>query len=156
MLPRLPLAVTDFRELQSSVDIPEGHVYVDKTPYIREMLDGPRCQFLIRPRRFGKSLLVSTLVALFRGETEAFQQTWIRDHWNWEQETRPVLHLSLGIRNVHDPVELQQRLCRYLWWHAGEVAPAIFNRNQPVIPEQHVFRQSPDEMLTAYLNWLYR
>ncbi len=155
MLPRLPLAVTNFRELLPSADVPEGHIYVDKTPAIRQMLDGPRCQFLIRPRRFGKSLLVSTLASLFRGEVETFQHTWIRDHWHWEQETRPVLHLSLGIRNVQEPAELQQRLCRYLWWHAGEVAPAIFNQNQPVIPEQHVFRQSPDEMLAAYLAWIY-
>ena len=52
--------------------------------------------FLSRPRRFGKSLLLSTLHELFLGSQELFKETWIADKWDWSQKN-PVIHLSFSI-----------------------------------------------------------
>ncbi len=60
-LKHLPVGLQEFRDV-----IQEGCVYVDKTQNIHELLSAPKCPyFLARPRRFGKSLLISTLEALF-------------------------------------------------------------------------------------------
>ncbi len=62
----LPIGVQSFRDLRQM-----GFVYVDKTPYIRKLLSG-KFYFLSRPRRFGKSLFLSTLKAYFLGQKELF------------------------------------------------------------------------------------
>jgi hypothetical protein len=59
-------------------------VYVDKTEVIYRMITGGRIYFLSRPRRFGKSLLVSTLEALFKGQKDLFEGLYIYDKWDWE------------------------------------------------------------------------
>ena len=51
--------------------------------------------FLSRPRRFGKSLIVSTLAELFRGSHELFKGTWIEDKWDWTQQS-PIIHISFS------------------------------------------------------------
>lgn len=77
-------------------------IYVDKTERIYEMIQYSRYLFLSRPRRFGKSLLVSTLEYLFRGKKELFKGLWIEDKWEWEEY--PVIRLDfskiLGNRNL--------------------------------------------------------
>lgn len=68
--------IPDFEAIISSGDT----VYVDKTGYIRQMLDsGERFFFISRPRRFGKSLMCSTLDALFSGKKELFNALSIAD-----------------------------------------------------------------------------
>lgn len=59
---KLPIGIQTFSELI------EGNYYVDKTALIAELIDSGKYYFLARPRRFGKSLLVSTLKSLFAGE----------------------------------------------------------------------------------------
>ncbi|MCY4314994.1 MAG: AAA family ATPase, partial [Roseovarius sp.] len=59
---RLPIGIQDFDRLRST-----GSYYVDKTPLIRDLIERGDHWFLSRPRRFGKSLLISTLKALFEG-----------------------------------------------------------------------------------------
>ena len=68
-------------------------VYVDKTQMIHRLVTKGKYSFLSRPRRFGKSLLVSTMKALFWGKKELFQETWIYDNWDWSK-TNPVIHFS--------------------------------------------------------------
>ncbi|MDR1022253.1 MAG: AAA family ATPase, partial [Prevotellaceae bacterium] len=58
-------------------------LYVDKTEAIHRMITGGRVYFLSRPRRFGKSLLVSTLEAIFRGKKDLFEGLYIYDKWEW-------------------------------------------------------------------------
>ncbi|MCY4261241.1 MAG: AAA family ATPase, partial [Rhodobacteraceae bacterium] len=60
---RLPIGIQDFATIRSG-----DFYYVDKTPLIRQLVDGGRHYFLSRPRRFGKSLLVDTIKALFEGQ----------------------------------------------------------------------------------------
>ena len=76
-----------------------GFVYVDKTAQIYELAkptaDG--IYYLPRPRRFGKSLMISTLKALFQGRRELFRGLAIeRTDWDWEKEVYPVLHLDMS------------------------------------------------------------
>ncbi|MDR2140485.1 MAG: AAA family ATPase [Deltaproteobacteria bacterium] len=62
----LPLDVYDFKEI-----IEGGHLYIDKTDLLFELIRGKQ-RFLSRPRRFGKSLFLTTLAAIFRGQAELF------------------------------------------------------------------------------------
>ena len=76
--------------------IENGFVYVDKTATIRELLrDGKAQYFLARPRRFGKSLLVSTLKAVFQGRRELFKGLAI-DASDHDWKAYPVIHLDMG------------------------------------------------------------
>ncbi len=75
---------------------------MDKTRQVYELATGGKYYFLSRPRRFGKSLLVSTFKALFEGSKELFEGLWIEEHWDWER-TNPVIHLrfsSLGYKSL--------------------------------------------------------
>ncbi len=65
---KLPLGLQTFREIREG-----GYYYVDKTGYIRRLVDGGKHYFLSRPRRFGKSLLVDTIKELFEGSAELFE-----------------------------------------------------------------------------------
>ncbi len=65
---KLPLGIQTFREIREG-----GYYYVDKTGYIRRLVDGGKHYFLSRPRRFGKSLLVDTIKELFEGGEELFR-----------------------------------------------------------------------------------
>ncbi len=86
----LPIGIQDFETIRS-----EGFYYADKTPLIRRLVEDGRHYFLSRPRRFGKSLLVSTLKALFEGRKDLFQGLDIDNHWDWSV-THPVVRLSFG------------------------------------------------------------
>ena len=74
-----------------------GFAYVDKTDVLLPLVDMSMGKqfFIARPRRFGKSLLISTLHSLFAGEREFFQGLAIEPKWDWSQKW-PVIHLDLG------------------------------------------------------------
>lgn len=85
----LPIEIQYFNEMHEG-----NYIYVDKTKYIfhlAEKLAAP--YFLSRPRRFGKSLIVSTLKELFSGRKDLFKGLWIENKWDWTK-TNPVIHLS--------------------------------------------------------------
>ena len=76
-----------------------GFVYVDKTDRLYELakMQSDRIYYLPRPRRFGKSLMISTLKALFQGKRELFRGLKIEQtDWDWEREVYPVLHLDMS------------------------------------------------------------
>ena len=84
----LPLSRQSFRKLR------EGNcIYVDKTQLIYNLASDENMYFLSRPRRFGKSVLLSTIHELFKGSKELFDDTWIVDKWDWTQKS-PVIHIS--------------------------------------------------------------
>lgn len=70
----------------------ENCIYVDKTQYIYELINRDSNCFLSRPRRFGKSLLVSTFKELFSSSKDLFKNCWIYDKIEWE--AYPILHLD--------------------------------------------------------------
>ncbi|MEZ4988153.1 MAG: AAA family ATPase [Saprospiraceae bacterium] len=73
---------------------------VDKTRHIYNVLENGLYFFLSRPRRFGKSLLLSTMNELYCGAKELFEGLWIYDQWDWEANQRScdlveVCHFSV-------------------------------------------------------------
>ena len=106
----LPLGVQSFAKIMEA-----ECVYVDKTELIYRLVTksmGP--VFLARPRRFGKSLLCSTLAALFEGRRELFSGLAI-DSLNWDWKKHPVIHIDLNPANyVNGTVELLSAVRRYL------------------------------------------
>lgn len=87
---KLPIGLQTFSEL-----INENYYYVDKTPLISRMRKTGKYYFLSRPRRFGKSLLISTLKSAFSGEEDLFKGLYLADHWDWSKHY-PVIHISFG------------------------------------------------------------
>jgi hypothetical protein len=95
----LPIGIQTFENL-----IQEGYVYVDKTNFVSEIACQGKYYFLSRPRRFGKSLFLSTLKAAFEGKRELFKGLYLYDNWDWD-ETNPVILISFGsgvMRSVQD------------------------------------------------------
>ena len=91
---RLPIGIQDFASIRE-----EGFCYVDKTARIHQLITGSgRAFFLSRPRRFGKSLLCSTLGAIFEGRRELFNGLAI-DSLDWEWKKHPVITLDLNPGN---------------------------------------------------------
>ena len=87
---KYPVGIQTFSEI-----IRQGYVYVDKTDLVWQMSHYAKFIFLSRPRRFGKSLLTTTLDSFFRGEKELFEGLKIMDY-EQEWESYPVIHLDLS------------------------------------------------------------
>ena len=88
-----------------------GYLYVDKTQYIYELVREFKGQyFLARPRRFGKSLLISTLKAIFLGQRELFDGLYITNT-DYDWQTYPVIHLDLGTAAAQTAEGLEEALC---------------------------------------------
>jgi hypothetical protein len=87
-------------------------VYVDKTEVIYRMITSGRIYFLSRPRRFGKSLLVSTLEAIFKGRKKLFKGLYIYDKWKWKQY--PVIKIDWTKINHSTPEEMKESLVLHL------------------------------------------
>ena len=90
---KLPVGIQDFEDLRTN-----GYLYVDKTAYIYRLATTGKPYFLGRPRRFGKSLLISTLQAYFLGKKELFEGLAIA---NLEKEwiKYPVFHLDMNVES---------------------------------------------------------
>ncbi|MFM8373874.1 MAG: AAA family ATPase, partial [Bacteroidota bacterium] len=102
MAAKLPLGLQDFRSI-----IEGGYKYIDKTRYLYQMASTGKYYFLSRPRRFGKSITISTLHELYNGSRELFKGLWIEDKWDWNRKN-PVIRMSftsisyqsLGLRDA--------------------------------------------------------
>ncbi len=86
----LPIGIQTFERL-----INEGYVYIDKTKYLYDFAVKGGYYFISRPRRFGKSLTVTTLKSLFKGKKELFKDLWIYDKIEWQEH--PVIHIDFNI-----------------------------------------------------------
>ncbi|MDE6271689.1 MAG: AAA family ATPase, partial [Muribaculaceae bacterium] len=104
---KYPVGVQSFPEIREG-----GYLYVDKTAYIK-MLSNGKYYFLSRPRRFGKSLLLSTLEAYFQGRRDLFEGLAI-DSLTDDWDPHPVLHLDLNNRQYKDEGSLEAELNAHL------------------------------------------
>lgn len=104
-LPNLPIGKSSFESIRRANDL-----YVDKTRHIFRMVDEGEYYFMSRPRRFGKSLTVSTLKCLFEGKKELFEGLWITKHGDWEWKTHPVILIDFNEIPRHNPDIFQQTL----------------------------------------------
>ena len=101
---KLPIGMQTFRKIR------EGrYYYVDKTAYIRHLLDKGEHYFLSRPRRFGKSLFLDTCKELFEGNEPLFEGLAIHDRWDWSVR-HPVLRLSFGSGHFKEPGYLHEEV----------------------------------------------
>ncbi|MDR2171216.1 MAG: AAA family ATPase, partial [Planctomycetaceae bacterium] len=105
---KLPIGVQSFEILRN-----DNYLYVDKTEIIYQLLSDGRVLFLSRPRRFGKSLLVSTIEALFKGQKELFEGLYIYDKWDWSQNY-PVIRIDWTLIDHSTPEKMEAGLSIYL------------------------------------------
>ncbi len=105
---KLPIGIQTFRKIRE-----ENCYYVDKTAYMRQLVDEGSHFFLSRPRRFGKSLFLDTLKELFEGNAPLFEGLDIHDHWDWSVR-HPVVRLSFGSGNFKEPGYLQANVMEQL------------------------------------------
>ena len=109
----MPIGVQSFKVLRN-----DRYLYVDKTKYITQLVTSSRVYFLSRPRRFGKSLFLSTLSAYFLGQKELFkglclekaeeEQAVLENRAAWQEY--PVLYLDFNIGKYTDSGALNERL----------------------------------------------
>jgi hypothetical protein len=102
---KLPIGIHAFDKL-----IKEDYLYVDKTEHIYQLITRSPYYFIARPRRFGKSLLVSTLKELFLGNKELFEHLWIGKQSNYGWPQHPVVYLNLSDLDCHTPSSLKADL----------------------------------------------
>ena len=107
----LPIGVQDFFQIRQ-----DDLLYVDKTAKLLQLIQNGRRYFLSRPRRFGKSLTLSTLEAMFKGEVELFKELkaeeWVKKQ---AEKSFSVLKLDMsGLRRYRNAEELNISIIRYL------------------------------------------
>ncbi len=110
----LPIGIQSFRRIRE-----RDCYYVDKTALIGQLIEQGDHYFLSRPRRFGKSLLLDTLQALFEGHEALFRGLAIHEHWDWRPaQAHPVLRFSFDAgyhrldaleRNLHTQLAVLER-----------------------------------------------
>ncbi|UTC78500.1 ATP-binding protein [Treponema sp. OMZ 799] len=112
---KMPIGIQSFEKL-----ITNGFLYVDKTEYVWNLIKNPAPYFLSRPRRFGKSLLLSTLKAYFLGQKELFKGLAIEKLEEGEKGKReiwqqyPVLYLDFNIAKYETREDLESLLNNHL------------------------------------------
>jgi hypothetical protein len=103
MTRKLPVGIQDFETIRA-----ENYLYVDKTALIYQMITRGQAYFLSRPRRFGKSLLVSTLHAIFQGKRQLFNDLWIgKSDYTWQEY--PIIGLNMAIAVISSSAELLEQ-----------------------------------------------
>ena len=131
----LPGGIQSFEKLISN-----DYLYIDKTKQIYELAKQNNPLFISRPRRFGKSLMCSTLEALFTGKKELFKGLWIENSdWTWEKH--PVLHFDFSSIARSTPEELKNSIA----WNLDIIgeenkidtsnAPTIVDKLKLLIPK---------------------
>lgn len=105
---KYPIGIQNFEDLRRN-----GYAYVDKTQFVYKLADEGKYYFLSRPRRFGKSLFLSTLEAYFQGKKELFEGLAIYEkETEWKQY--PIFHIDLNTANFREEGCLYNVLNDYL------------------------------------------
>ena len=133
---KYPIGIQTFSNI-----IQDGYVYVDKTDMVYSLANSGKIFFLSRPRRFGKSLLLSTLKSYFLGQKELFRGLKI-DSLEKEWNVYPVFHLSFGKGIFSMPYELDKNLETFVAmgereYGKDELATTISERFVAVIKAAH-------------------
>ena len=102
---KYPIGIQSFEQI-----IEDDYVYLDKTALVYDLVTNGKIYILCRPRRFGKSLLVSTLKCYFEGKKELFKGLAI-DKLEKEWKQYPVFHLDFNGNNFTNPGELEVIFC---------------------------------------------
>ncbi len=133
---KYPIGIQSFDQI-----VEGGFVYVDKTALVYDLVHNGKTYFLSRPRRFGKSLLVSTLKCFFEGKRDLFKGLAI-DSLEKEWKKHPVFHLSFGGQNFVEPHTLDNVLEEFVaraeqLYGKDEFAVTLGSRFQAVLRNAH-------------------
>ncbi|MDE6560456.1 MAG: ATP-binding protein [Muribaculaceae bacterium] len=134
---KYPIGQQDFKTLRE-----DNSLYVDKTQFIEKIVSSPnRYYFLARPRRFGKSLFLSSLQYFFEGRRDLFKGLYI-DSTDWNWESYPVLRLDLNTEKYEIPGLLDSLLDNtFKKWEKEygikEIAETLSTRFQNIIAAAH-------------------
>ncbi len=104
-LKRLPIDVSVFNIMKE-----KNYLYIDKTEIIHDLITRGRFYFLARPRRFGKSLFLSTLQEIFEGNKKLFKDLWIGKQNRYDWPVHPVIYLNFSELDIATPSELKGSL----------------------------------------------
>ncbi|WP_459997007.1 AAA family ATPase, partial [Marinitoga arctica] len=104
---KLPIGIQDYKKI-----ITGDYIYIDKTKYIYDLISSGVPIFLSRPRRFGKSLTISTLYYLFKGEKELFKNTYIYDKWEFKEY--PIIRINILDVATDNEERLKKSLTRII------------------------------------------
>jgi hypothetical protein len=105
---KLPIGIQSFANIRE-----DGYLYVDKTADIYRIISSGKIYFLSRPRRFGKSLLISTLQEIFQGNKTLFEGLYIYDKWDWSRKY-PVIRIDWTLVSHATPEEIEISMCGHL------------------------------------------
>src|SRR4030095_4527212 len=145
MAKKLPIGIQTFSKL-----IENNCVYVDKTALIHHLITEGECYFLSRPRRFGKSLLVSTLAEIFSGNKELFAGLAIASlPYDWKKH--PVIAISFSDLDCTSPENLQESLKRCLQRIAKQYQITLETVNTPGAMLQDLVKMLAKENTVALL-----
>ena len=136
---KYPIGIQNFQSLRE-----DGYAYVDKTAFVHELAQNGKYYFLSRPRRFGKSLFLSTLEAYYQGKKELFKGLAL-EQLEKDWKTYPVLHLDLNVGKYDTPEALYERLDHYLssWEKAYSLIPET--SQSPATRFENVISQAYDK-----------
>ena len=131
---RLPIGIQTFRDI-----VQNDYLYVDKTEKIFDLVNNPKgVYFLSRPRRFGKSLLISTLNEIFEGEKELFKGLWIyKADYAWEKH--PIVRIDFSKKKAENKDDLKGFILHQLKNIAGRYGISL---------ERDQYDEAFDELLT--------
>jgi Predicted AAA-ATPase/PD-(D/E)XK nuclease superfamily len=110
---KLPIGIQEFTQFKEA-----EYLYIDKTEHVFNIINEGRFYFLSRPRRFGKSLLLSTMKEVFKGNQSLFEGLWIYNKWDWSQKY-PVIHLSFATSGYRE-IGLTRAVFGMIEWYAYE------------------------------------
>ncbi len=135
---KYPIGIQSFEQI-----IEDGYAYIDKTDLVYKLTHEGKIYFLSRPRRFGKSLLVSTLKNYFLGRKELFKGLKI-DSLEKEWKVYPVFHVDFNGSNFTKQGILENRIASYVsdWekqysLEAGDIETDLGNRFMKVLKAAH-------------------
>ncbi len=123
----LPIGIQTFEKI-----INKNLLYIDKTKIIYKLINEGSFYFLSRPRRFGKSLLLSTLQEIFSGNKELFKDLYIYDKISWEKF--PVIHLSMSnLKGTQDLTNIYESALLMLHNNAASNSVSMPLSKQPAL-----------------------
>ncbi len=128
---KLPIGISDFKEL-----ITNNYIYVDKTKYIYEIINSSKYIFISRPRRFGKSLLLSTIRYIYEGKRELFKGLYIEEKWDWN-EKYPVIRIDFGEIQTINKKLLEEQIYSV------------------ILKYSEIYNYRMKEGLSIYINWRF-
>ena len=131
----LPLGLQTFAEVREG-----AYAYVDKTPHALKLIASGKLYFLARPRRFGKSLFMDTLLNLFEGRRELFTGLHAEANWDWEVQY-PVVKLDMSSGSESIAV-LKLALEDNLRYAASSLGVELSAANEPAILFQQLLRRA--------------